>query len=68
MAGMKNHALVAVLAGLTPSQAAGISQEIMKAKQKYAPEGRGTIDIGRHENIGALLQGGQRKALGRREN
>ncbi len=40
MAGMKNNALVAVLAGLTPSQAAGISQEIMKAKQKYAPEGR----------------------------
>ena len=67
MAGMKNHALVAVLAGLTPIQAAEISQDIMKAKQKHAPEGRGTIAIGKHENIGTLLQRGQRKAIGRKE-
>ena len=37
MAGKKNYAVVAVVAGLTSEQAARIEKEIVKAKRKYAP-------------------------------
>ena len=42
MAGKKNHAVVAVISGLTSNQAADITKDIMKSKQKHAPQGRGT--------------------------
>lgn len=64
MAGKKDHAIVAVLGDLTDAQAAQISKEIMRAKAKYAPDGRGTIAFGVRENVGAMLQKGQRKAIG----
>lgn len=46
MAGKKDRAVVAVISELTQNQAAQISKDIMKAKAKYAPLGRGTIASG----------------------
>ena len=46
MAGKKDKSVVAVISGLTDSQAARISADIMKSKQRNAPSGRGTITSG----------------------
>ena len=43
MSGKKDKSVVAVISGLTNNQAAQISKDIMKSKQKYAPYSRGTI-------------------------
>lgn len=56
MAGKKDRAVVAVISGLTPTQAANIHKDIMSAKQKHAPFGRGTSSVGLEEHIGNLLQ------------
>ena len=61
MAGKKDRAVVAVISDLTQNQAAQISKDIMKAKAKYAPNGRGTIATGLKTNVGSLIQGGSRK-------
>ena len=63
MAGKKDNAVVAVIADLTQTQAAQMSKEIMKAKVKYAPYGRGTIAAGAKSNVGSLIQSG-RKQIG----
>ncbi len=64
MAGKKDHAVVAVISDLTRNQAAQISKDIMSAKAKYAPLGRGTIATGEKSNVGSLIQGGVRKRIG----
>ncbi len=64
MAGKKDHAVVAVISDLTRSQAAQISKDIMSAKAKHAPLGRGTIATGERSNVGSLIQGGMRKRIG----
>lgn len=66
MAGAKDKAVITVISDLTNDQAAQITKEIMKAKQKYAPNGRGTIASGKKIDIGAMLQMGKRKFLERR--
>lgn len=58
MAGKKDNAVVAVVSDLTSEQAAQMTKEIMKAKQKYAPNGRGTIASGKKTDVGILLQKG----------
>ena len=63
MAGKKDNAVVAVISDLTNNQAAEITKEIMKAKEKYATHSRGTIAIGKMWNVGNLLQNGKRKQL-----
>lgn len=63
MAGTKDNAIVAVIGDLTSEQAAQITKEIMKAKRKYAPNGRGTIACGKKADVGGLLQTGRRKQL-----
>lgn len=63
MAGKKNHAVVAVIGGLTSNQAADITKDIMKSKQKNAPLGRGTVASGFLSDVGSLLQKGN-KLLG----
>lgn len=67
MAGMKDNAVVAVIGDLTSEQAAQMTKEIMKAKKKYAPNGRGTIACGKKSDVGGLLQTGKRKQLERKE-
>ena len=64
MAGKKDRAVVAVISDLTQNQAAQISKEIMRAKSKYAPLGRGTIATGERSSVGSLIQGGFKKRLG----
>ncbi len=64
MAGKKDQAVVAVITDLTYNQAAQISKDIMKAKAKYAPLGRGTIATGQHSSVGALIQRGIKKQIG----
>lgn len=57
----KDYSLVAVISNLTQKQAANISAEMMKAKNKYAPGGRGTIATGEKGNVKKLLQRGCKK-------
>lgn len=64
MAGKKDNALVAVISDLTQTQAAQMSKEIMKAKAKYAPHGRGTIATGLKNNVGSLIQSGRKRIGG----
>lgn len=62
----KDHALVAVVSDVTDVQAAQIVKEIMKAKNRYAPTGRGTIATGKKEDVGLLLQKGKQAKLQRK--
>ena len=64
MAGKKDQAVVAVISGLTNNQAAQITKDIMKSKQKYAPHARGTASTGFISNVGALLQKGTKRIGG----
>lgn len=63
MAGKRDHAVVAVVDGLTNAEAAQMTKEIMKAKGKYAAKGRGTIASGKKSDVAALLQAGHDKIL-----
>lgn len=56
MAGKKDNIVVAVIGNLTASQAAELQKQIVVAKGHYAPNGRGTIATGTHENVGVLIQ------------
>ncbi len=67
MAGTKDNAVVAVIGDLTSEQAAQMTKEIMKAKRKYAPNGRGTIANGKKGDVGRLLQTGNSKQLERKK-
>lgn len=65
MAGSKDRSVVAVISGLTNRQAAEISKDIMRAKDKHAPFSRGTIATGAKNSVGALLQRGQKRIGGK---
>lgn len=58
MAGRKDNVVVAVIGDLTASQAAELQKQIVVAKGRYAPNGRGTIATGTRENVGVLIQNG----------
>lgn len=58
MSGKKDRSVVAVISGLTSNQAAQISKDIMKSKQKYAPSGRGTIAAGFTSSVGSSFRRG----------
>ena len=64
MAGKKDKSVVAVISGLTDSQAARISADIIKSKQRNAPNGRGTVAAGFTSSVGALLQKGTKRIGG----
>ena len=64
MAGKRNKSVVAVISNLTDSQAARISADFIKIKQKNAPNGRGTIASGFTNSVGSLLQKGQKRIGG----
>jgi hypothetical protein len=63
MAGKKNNVVVAVISDLTTSQAAELEKQIIIAKGKYAPRGRGTIATGTRENVGILINGTSQKRI-----
>lgn len=64
MAGKKDKSVVAVISGLTDNQAARISADIMKSKQRNAPNGRGTVASGFASSVASLLQKGHRQIGG----
>ena len=64
MAGKKDKAVVAVISGLTNNQAAQIPKDIMRSKQKNAPNGRGTVASGFMSSVGSLLQKGTKQIGG----
>ncbi|MCD8238635.1 MAG: hypothetical protein LUC92_04765 [Clostridiales bacterium] len=59
MAGTKDNSVVAVVTALTQDQAAELTKEIIKAKNKYAPLSRGTIASGKNRDVGRLIQNGR---------
>ena len=64
MAGKKDKSVVAVISGLTDNQAARISADIMKSKQRNAPSGRGTVASGFTSSVASLLQKGHKQIGG----
>ena len=64
MAGKKDQAVVAIISGVTYNQAAQISKDIIKSKQKNAALARGTISSGFISSIAALLQAGHKEIGG----
>lgn len=64
MYGKKDRSVVAVISELIQNQMAQISKDIMKAKAKYVPLGRGTIASVQKSNVGSLIQGSIRKMIG----
>ncbi|MHB8065251.1 MAG: hypothetical protein ACYDG2_22015 [Ruminiclostridium sp.] len=59
MTGKKNVAVVSVIDGLTPIQAANIQNDIVKSKNKHAPNARGIATLGDRKDIGKMLNQGQ---------
>jgi hypothetical protein len=59
MTGKKNQSVVAVIDGLTPTQAANIQADIIKSKNKHAPNARGIATQGNREDVGKMLSNGQ---------
>lgn len=67
MAGTKDKAVIVVISDLTNEQAAQVTKEIIKAKNKYAPKGRGSIAFGDKSSVANMLQKGVHKSLERRD-
>ena len=63
MAGKKDTVVVAVVSDLTQNQAAELQKQIIVAKGRCAPNGRGTIATGTRENVGKLIQGRKSQRL-----
>ena len=59
MAGKKNQSVVAVIDGLTSTQAANIQADIIESKNKHAPTARATAIQGNRQDVGKMLSSGQ---------
>jgi len=66
MAKAKDRVVVAVIGGLTSSQASRMTEQILSAKEKYAPYGKGTIASVSKSDVGKMLQKGKQKQLERK--
>ncbi len=62
----KDKVVVAVIGGITSNQVGNLMKEIIKIKQKYTPNGRGTIGIGNREDVGALIQGKRQRRINKK--
>jgi len=63
MAGKKNQSVVAVIDGLTPTQAANIQADIIKSKSKHAPTARAIATQGNRQDVGKMLSSGQNAVM-----
>lgn len=63
MAGKKDNAVVMVLTNVTSTQAAQVAKEVFRTKSKIAPLGRGTIAVGKKQDVGVLIQEGRRDMI-----
>ena len=59
MAGNKNQSVVSVIDGLTATQAANIQADIIKSKNRHAPNARGIATQGNRQDVGKMLSSGQ---------
>lgn len=57
----KDKTVIARIAGLTDTQTAQMMAEIIKSKQKYALDSRGTIATGKEGEIFSLKQKGRKR-------
>ena len=55
MAGKKDKVVIAKVSDLTVTQAANLTSEILKAKAKVAPKGKGTAIVTTRDNVGRFL-------------
>ena len=55
------------ISDLTEAQAARLMAEIIRSKQRYAPDSRGTIGIGNQEEIHSLLHMRRRILPGKKQ-
>lgn len=60
MAGKKDQSVVATIHGLTSTQAANIQRDIIKAKDKHAPNARATMAKGNTQDVGRMLDVGNK--------
>ena len=67
MAKKDNHGVVAKISDLTEAQAARLMAEIIRSKQRYAQDSRGTIGIGNQEEIHSLLHMRRRILPGKKQ-
>lgn len=58
-----NRAVVCVIAGLTIDEAEALNAAIIHEKNNLAPNARGTIAIGKEQNIARMLGDGHNNAL-----
>ena len=63
MAGKRDNVVVAVISDLTAKQAAELQKQIVVAKGKCAPNGRGTIATGTREMVASLIHRGSSRKL-----
>jgi len=63
MIGKKNQSVIAVIDGLTATQAANIQADILKSKSKHAPKARGIATQGDREDIGKMISSGQKAVM-----
>ena len=62
----KDKTVVARIVGLTDTQTAQMMAEIIKSKQKYAPDSRGTIATGKEGEILSLKQKKRKRLSGKK--
>lgn len=55
----KDQSIVAIISGLTPTQAADIQADIIKSKKKHAPNARAIASLGHKDDVGNMLNQGQ---------
>lgn len=63
MAGLNDNTVVAVIGNLSDEQSAQMTKEITLAKKRNAPQERGTIAVGKKEDVGRLIQTGYAKGI-----
>ena len=54
----RDNVVVAVIGGLTETEAENVSRGIMKQKRIYGHNGKGTIAVGKKDSVGGLLEKG----------
>lgn len=66
MAKKNDKTVVARIAGLTDTQATQMMAEIIKSKEKYAPDSRGTMATGKEEEILSLKRMKRKRLSGKK--
>lgn len=63
-----DYSVISVITGLTRGEASKVSASIFSAKERYAPDARGTSAMGRTSDVGKMLSTNNQKFLGGKKN